>query len=383
MRQITIDFGSQTYPLFAGYVGEHNATEITAIKPTEISGEMYSFAFMTNGEVIHSRYFSADEELRIKLWEQLTLDSELFVQLEAYNGDGDYLGKSTMVKLILSNSAHGMDVVADADNPDVYSEIAQNSVFREMLEDNADTLDKLTTSEDGKLLFDGELIEGAGGGGGLTEEQAADLEANTEARHKHGNKSVFIPADEVSYTHNNIQDTSKTVKGALDEAIDYVTSEVPDLIDKKHTHTNKDVLDSLDEENGVLTYKGNTIGGSGTTKRPTAEITLEMWNEQYVDATKQTILLGADEIDIDPALVGKEIADVEFLTGNEIVSIKDIAEKDSIGYISMYNHFVAGEVDGVPITFFAGVFYPSNKGWLYVKLTSYAINAIKITYYTD
>lgn len=125
------------------------------------------------------------------------------------------------------------------------------------------------------------------------------------------------------------------------------------------------------------------VGGSGTTKRPTAEITLEMWNEQYVDSTKQTILLGADEIDIDPALAGKEIADVEFLTGNEIVSIKDIAEKDSIGYISMYNHFVASEVDGVPITFFAGIFYPSNKGWLYIKLTSYAINAIKITYYTD
>lgn len=163
MRQITIDFGSQTYPLFAGYVGEHNATEITAIKPADLSGAMYSLAFMTNGEVIHSKYFSADEELKVQLWGQLTIDNDLYVQLEAYDENGEYIGKSAMVKLILSNSVHGMDVVADADNPDVYSEIAQNSAFREMLEDNADTLDKLTTSEEGKLLFDGKLIEGAGG----------------------------------------------------------------------------------------------------------------------------------------------------------------------------------------------------------------------------
>lgn len=164
MRQITIDFTSQLHPLCAGYIGEHNATEITVVKPTDLSGVMYSLAFMTNGEVIHSKYFSADEEIKIALWQQLTLDNDLYVQLEAFDENGDYLGKSTTAKLVLSNSVHGTDIIADADNPDVYSEIALNTWFRETLEDNVDTLDKLTTSKNGKLLFDGKLIEGVGGG---------------------------------------------------------------------------------------------------------------------------------------------------------------------------------------------------------------------------
>ena len=163
MRQITVDFTSQTYPLFAGYLGEHNATELVAIKPVDLSGKMYSLAFMTNGEVIHSKYFSANEDIKVTLWQQLTQDNTLYVQLEAYDENGEYLGKSASVKLVLSNSVHGIDMIADADNPDVYSEIAQNSAFREVLEDNADTLNKLTTSVDGKLLFDGKEIEGSGG----------------------------------------------------------------------------------------------------------------------------------------------------------------------------------------------------------------------------
>lgn len=192
MRQTVIDFECQSYPLWAGYLGEHNATEIVVTKPADLSGAMYSLAFMTNGEVIHSKYFSANEEIKVALWQQLTQDNNLFVQLEAYDEYGDYLGKSAMVKLILSNSAHGTDVVADADNPDVYAEIAQNSIFRETLEDNVDALDKLTLSEKGKLLFDGKPIESGGtGGGGLTEEQEENIELNTEARHTHENKSIL------------------------------------------------------------------------------------------------------------------------------------------------------------------------------------------------
>lgn len=162
MRQITVDFTGQTYPLFAGYLGEHNATELVAIKPVDLSGKMYSLAFMTNGEVIHSKYFSANEDIKVTLWQQLTQDNTLYVQLEAYDENGEYLGKSASVKLLLSNSVHGIDMIADADNPDVYSEIAQNSAFREVLEDNADTLNKLTTSVDGNLLFDGEEIKSSG-----------------------------------------------------------------------------------------------------------------------------------------------------------------------------------------------------------------------------
>lgn len=165
MRQITIDFTSQLQPLCAGYIGEHNATEIFVVRPADLTGVMYSIAFMTNGEVIHSKYFSADEEIKIALWQQLTLDNDLYVQLEAFDENGDYLGKSTTAKLVLSNSVHGTDVIADADNPDVYSEIALNTWFRETLEDNVDTLDKLTTSKEGRLLFDGKPLVGGSGNG--------------------------------------------------------------------------------------------------------------------------------------------------------------------------------------------------------------------------
>ena len=233
MRQITVDFTSQTYPLFAGYLGEHNATELIAVKPVDMSGAMYSLAFMTNGEVIHSKYFSADEDIKVTLWQQLTQDNTLYVQLEAYDSNREYLGKSTMAKLILSNSVHGMDIIADSDNPDVYSEIAQNSAFREKLEDNADTLDKLTTSDTGKLLFDGRPVDGSGGG------TVGDLYA-----------------EDIYYYNSDLADTSNTVKGALDEAIDFVVHKIPEI------YVNNEKLDNavnsaLEEAKASGDFKGD------------------------------------------------------------------------------------------------------------------------------
>jgi hypothetical protein len=158
-----IDFNTSL--IEAGYLGEHNATELVVVKPVDVIGAMYSVAFMTNGEVIHSKYFIENEDIRVPLWQQLTQDYELGVQLEAYDEQGDYLGKSAMITLLFGGSAHGTDVIADAENPDVYSEIALNTWFRETLEDNVDTLDKLTTSKDGRLLFNGKIVGGGSGGG--------------------------------------------------------------------------------------------------------------------------------------------------------------------------------------------------------------------------
>lgn len=189
MRQITIDFDKLTIQglidnKYAGYLGEHKSTEVVIIKPADLVGASYSVAFQTNGEVYHSEFFADGEEIRVAVWQELTQDNTLYVQLEAYDKSGDYLGKSNVAKLNLGGSVHGVDVVADADNPDVYAEISLNTMFRETLEDNVDTLDKLTTSENGKLLFNGKPIEGStdSSGGGLTEEQTADLALNTEFR---------------------------------------------------------------------------------------------------------------------------------------------------------------------------------------------------------
>ena len=211
MRHIMIDFN--TSPIEAGYLGEHNATEIVIVKPVDLSGDMYSVAFMTNGEVVHSRYFSGDEEIRVALWQQLTQDNDLFVQLEAYDGNGDYLGKSSTVKLLLSNSVHGIDVIADTDNPDVYSEVAQNSWFRETLEDNVETLDKLSTSALGDLLFDGKPVGSGSGGGGISDELYQEIVANTEKRHWHDNKNVL---DKFGISNNGLYPTFKA--NALTEA---------------------------------------------------------------------------------------------------------------------------------------------------------------------
>lgn len=199
MRKITINFEKMSVDelidgKYAGYLGEHNATEIIVAKPTDLSGSQFSVAFQTNGEVYHSKFFSADEDIVIALWQQLTQDNVLCVQLESYDENGAYIGKSATVRLLLNNSVCGTDVVADADNPDVYSEIAQNSSFRETLEDNLNTLDKLTTSETGKLLFDGKLIEGSGGGssgGEISSELIEQIEDNTDARHTHTNKDIL------------------------------------------------------------------------------------------------------------------------------------------------------------------------------------------------
>ncbi len=56
----------------------------------------------------------------------------------------------------------------------------------------------------------------------------------------------LVPAEEVGYTHQNLVDASGTVKGALDEAIDFVTESLPELEESKHTHSNKDTLDNID-----------------------------------------------------------------------------------------------------------------------------------------
>lgn len=167
MRQITIDFDKMTVSglidnKYAGYLGEHNATELVVTKPISLDGAKFSVAFMTNGEVVHSKFFDNSETIALPLWQQLTQDNTLYVQLEAYDVNGDYLGKSNVAKLNLGGSVHGVDVVADADNPDVYAEISLNTMFRETLEDNVNALDKLTVDDEGNLLFNGQPIKAEG-----------------------------------------------------------------------------------------------------------------------------------------------------------------------------------------------------------------------------
>ena len=75
-----------------------------------------------------------------------------------------------------------------------------------------------------------------------------------------GSDEETISAEKISYTNENLQDKSGTVKAALDESIGFVVSELPDLVAKKHSHDNKGILDKFGEnESGEPIYNGKTI----------------------------------------------------------------------------------------------------------------------------
>lgn len=390
MRQITVDFSSPTSPLFAGYIGEHNATELITTKPEELSGEMYSLAFMTNGEVIHSKFFSADEEIRVLLWKQLTQENILYVQLEAYKENGAYLGKSAKVKLLLSNSVHGTDVVADMDNPDIYAEIAQNSLFRESLENNVNTLDKLTTSKDGKLLFNGEELEGGARVTDHSELTGRDIEnqhpisaienlqKELDARRKVSEK---IPAEEIGYSNNSLADDSGNIKGALDEAVAFVTSELPGLVAEKHIHSNKNALDGLGEDSaGGLTYKGKPVGATAP-ELHMIEAIVDGDDATIHNQTPATLTIERN-MPHNARVKRVEIPDIVNQT-DEYIALEDMISKDpgyglEAPYFVMYPQNRIG-MYGVGIV--AGVVFPTYvPNSYYEQVDSFLGKTIKIYY---
>ena len=229
MRKITIDFNETSIPVFAGYIGEHNATEITVIRPNDIKGSAYSIAFSCNGKLIHSKFFFDDEEIRVGLWQQLTQNHILHLQLEAFDENGNYIGKSSVAKLMFKSSAHGHDTAADTENSDICYEIMQNTAFRESLEDNYDTLNRLSTSELGNLLFDGNVIEGSGGGGVYVGKgempEGCNVQVNPEG------EAVIVPTKisqlendiGISFSENSIPEHWQS---ALDEGVSAINSAI-------------------------------------------------------------------------------------------------------------------------------------------------------------
>ena len=89
---------------------------------------------------------------------------------------------------------------------------------------------------------------GSGGGSGLTEEQAADLAANTEARHEHGNKTILDkfslerPDNSYSITYNGAR-IALTGDLALLASKEYVNNAINGTLNE---------LETLIDESGVL-----------------------------------------------------------------------------------------------------------------------------------
>lgn len=173
MRTIAIDFNNpiEYENMVIGNIGEHNATEIILTPPSKIADceavKSYIVAFVVGGMVIHSEPFSKTETLSVKLWRQLTEEPVMGIQLEAYDENENFIGKSELISsLRLSPSACGNDTVADTDNPDILSAIAANTSARHS-HSNKSVLDRITRAN------------------------MEDVAANTAARHTHENADVL------------------------------------------------------------------------------------------------------------------------------------------------------------------------------------------------
>lgn len=157
MRKITIDFTKENpcENTVLGYVGEHNATELLIIPPKELAENErvtgYAAAFTAGGSIIRSRTFRKDEELIVSLWQQLTEHSILGVQLEAFDYNGDFVGKSVYVPFLrFLPSADGVTVETSTESDSVLSEIAANTSARHV-HDNSEALDLLELTRGGLL----------------------------------------------------------------------------------------------------------------------------------------------------------------------------------------------------------------------------------------
>lgn len=106
-------------------------------------------------------------------------------------------------------------------------------------------------------------------GSGLTEEQLAEFEANTAARHTHDNaefldmltgEAYSAIADSIAKAHEH--DNKPILDLLNEEAYDAIAA----TIAKGHEHANKPVLDKFSEDSkGNPLYNGNSINSSGST----------------------------------------------------------------------------------------------------------------------
>lgn len=166
LRTVTIDFTAEN-PVgqrVGGYLGEHNATELLIIPPPEMTENAavtaYVAVFTTGGKRIVSRTYGNSEEICVPIWQQLTQNPVLNVQLEAYDGDGELVAKSPMVYLALLPAARGAETETDYGSNGIAAEIAENTKSRHS-HDNKAVLDKLG-SDGNSLTYDGQPIKGGG-----------------------------------------------------------------------------------------------------------------------------------------------------------------------------------------------------------------------------
>jgi hypothetical protein len=179
--------------LCLGRIGEHNATdlEITWTNSDERVAS-YRVAFQTGGKSILSDSFSS-MPIEVALWQQLTLNPRLSIQIIAYDVNGDYIGKSDKFSgLYFAPSVNGINTDIDDEAQDIAAEVtrleaevADNTAARHT-HSNKTVLDKFGEIS-GTPTYDGEAL-----GGGLVDD-VQDSDGNSLV----SDKIATIPTGEM------------------------------------------------------------------------------------------------------------------------------------------------------------------------------------------
>ncbi|MBQ2973319.1 MAG: BppU family phage baseplate upper protein [Clostridia bacterium] len=178
----------------------------------------------------------------------------------AREGCGLISTSSFLLKIEKSSLTGNIDTGDDIKTPsELFAEISANTEARHK-HNNIDTLHKISESENGSFLFNGEEIK-----------QTTDTELSENSENAIQNKVVaskFKAVEEdISYLEKSAEELQSDVEQAQTDIgiLEEWKSEAEDTLDtldsKSHTHTfDEEVLNNLGEDDeGKLTYKGSEI----------------------------------------------------------------------------------------------------------------------------
>ena len=238
--------------LCLGRIGEHNATdlEITWTNSDERIAS-YRVAFQTGGKsVLSDSFFSMPIE--VALWQQLTLNPRMSIQIIAYDSEGDYIGKSEKFSgFYFAPSVQSNEAAADTDQHDIGAELSKVEATVADHEERIDALEVKT-----------EIFEINGTKTGY---EWFNLYKTAVLKYR-GNEIFGAKYD----SNTKIATFFFYEKSAFDEGIFYVsvddlkrTAEDLNPQGDIHLHENKAVIDKFSFEDGKLLYDGEEIGGGG------------------------------------------------------------------------------------------------------------------------
>ena len=252
---VTVNFNTmKASSMELGHIGEHNATtlEVTWTNSDERVAS-YRVAFQTGGKsVLSDSYYSMPIE--IALWQQLTLNPRMSIQIIAYDSEGDYIGKSEKFSgFYFAPSVQSNEAAADTDQHDIGAELSR---VETTVADHEERIDALEAKTEVYTI-----------NGTKTGYEWFNLYKTAVLKYK-GNEIIGAKYDSSSkvatfYFYEN---------GILGEGYFRITVDASKSIGEDltpqgniHLHENKAVIDKFSYEDGELLYDGEEIGGGTIT----------------------------------------------------------------------------------------------------------------------